>query len=417
MVVGAAVRAWSTGTIFALTYSALAWGRLPGLRIDRAGIALVGATLMLVTGCLALPEAARAVDYPTLILLFGMMVVVVHLRLSGFFERLVVWSLTQAHRPFSLLVVTVVLAGLLSAFLVNDVVCLALTPLVLHLTRRRGLPPVPYLVALATASNVGSAATITGNPQNMIIGSISHIPYLRFAACLAPVALAGLLVNFLVVACVYRSTLSVAAKPVAALGTPVRNHHRLRNHLLWKSVTVAAGAVALLLAGAPVALVALGAASVLLLGRTRPEHVYRRIDWSLLVMFTGLFVVVHGFDVNIVSRWPIAGWRPLRAHPLLTLGLGSAVLSNVVSNVPAVLVFKPLMPALPEREIAYLTLAMASTLAGNLTLLGSVANLIVVEAARRDGTVVSFAEYLRVGVPVTLLTLALGAAWLALVAS
>ena len=175
-------------TIFGLTYLALALGKVPGLRIDRAGIALVGAAAMLACGVLSMHDAARAVDYETIVLLFGMMVVVSYLRLAGFFALATERIAARFSGPLTLLAVTIGLSGVLSAFLVNDVVCVALTPLVLHLCQRLKRPPIPYLVGLATASNIGSVATITGNPQNIIIGSLSHISYLRFAARLAPVA-------------------------------------------------------------------------------------------------------------------------------------------------------------------------------------------------------------------------------------
>ena len=176
-------------TIFGLTYLGLALGKVPGLRMDRAGIALIGSTLMLACGVLDLHAAAQAVDYQTILLLFGMMVLVAYLRMAGFFALVTERIVERLAGPFTLLAVTIALSGVLSAFLVNDVVCVALTPLVLDLTRRLRRPPIPYLVGLATASNVGSVATITGNPQNIIIGSLSAIPYLRFAASgRAPVA-------------------------------------------------------------------------------------------------------------------------------------------------------------------------------------------------------------------------------------
>jgi Na+/H+ antiporter NhaD/arsenite permease-like protein len=413
---------WLPTILFALTYLGLALGKVPGLRIDRAGIALVGATGMIVTGTLTLREAVRAIDYETILLLFGMMVVVAFLRLAGFFERLARGALSRVHSPRMLLAVTIGLSGVLSAFLVNDVVCLALTPLVLHLTRRLGLNPVPYLIGIATAANVGSTATITGNPQNMIIGGLSHVPYLRFALRLTPLALAGLILDYLLIAWLYRPHLICsAAHPPAPSGHHRR--HRRRQHrpahrwLLAKSLMVTLTVVVLFFVGLPVALVALGAAAVLLLGRVRPEKVYRQVDWSLLVMFCGLFVVVHAFEVRVVSGWGISHWNFLLDHPVGVLSGVSAVLSNLVSNVPAVLLFKPIIPAMPAayQETAWLALAASSTLAGNLTVLGSVANLIVVEAARREGVGVSFGEYCRVGVPLTLVTLLLAVGWLSLV--
>jgi Na+/H+ antiporter NhaD/arsenite permease-like protein len=401
-----------TSTIFGLTYLALAVGKIPGLRTDRPGIALVGAAAMLGFGVLNLHEAAKAVDYETLILLFGMMVVVAHLRLSGFFALATDRIAARFASPRPLLAVVIGLSGVLSAFLVNDVVCVALTPLVLDLTRRLKRPPIPYLVGLATASNVGSVATITGNPQNIIIASLSHISYLRFAARLAPVAAVGLVLTYVVVSFVYRGSLDKSDEQPAEEPTG----HRVHPRLMAKSIAVTLLTVGLFFAGLPIALVALGAAAVLLLDRVRPEKVYSSVDWPLLVMFAGIFVVVHAFEVNVVHTWGIERWHALLASPVVVVSGLSVVLSNLVSNVPAVLLFKPLMEAMAEanREQAWLALAMSSTLAGNLTVLGSVANLIVVESARRSGASLGFVEYLKVGVPLTILTTLLGVAWLAL---
>lgn len=429
---------WLTSILFALTYLGLALGKIPGLRVDRAGIALVGATLMLVTGLLSLEQAIspESIDFKTLILLFGMMVVVGFLRLSGFFQCLTSWALSRIQSPLGLLAVTITLSGVLSAFLINDIVCLALTPLVLHLARKLRLDPVPHLIALATAANIGSTGTITGNPQNIYIGSHSGISYLRFAARLAPIAALGLVVNFLMVAFIYRHRL-LPAKGIKLLDwaedsrstngrqangrkSNGENVARSRAHrwLQKKSVTIALITVGLFFTGLPLELIALGAAAVLLLGRVKPEKVYRQIDWSLLVMFAGLFVVVHAFQVHVVSRWQMDQWDELLNHPVGQLSLVSAALSNLVSNVPAVLLLEPVLQAVPSasRETAWLALAMSSTLAGNLTVLGSVANLIVVENARREGITVSFWDYCKVGVPVTILTLALGIVWLEYVA-
>ena len=400
-------------TIFIVTYLALALGRIPGLRIDRAGIALVGAAAMLACGVLSMREAAKAVDYETLVLLFGMMVVVGYLRLAGFFSLATEWIAGRFSGPFSLLAVTIALSGGLSAFLVNDVVCVALTPLVLHLCQRLKRPPIPYLVGLATASNVGSVATITGNPQNIIIGSLSQISYLRFATRLAPVALIGLVINFAIVALVYRTVLREGGP--AAREDEDTPQIRIFRPLLIKSIAVTAITVGLFFAGQPIALVALVAAGVLMLDRIRPDRVYRSIDWPLLVMFAGLFVVVRAFEVTVVHTWRLEEWRVLLDSPVVMLSGLSVVLSNLVSNVPAVLLFKPLMEVMPQKELAWLALSMSSTLAGNLTILGSVANLIVVENARRAGTELGFAEYLKVGVPLTALTTVVGIAWLLLV--
>jgi Na+/H+ antiporter NhaD/arsenite permease-like protein len=400
-----------TTTIFTLTYLGLALGGIPGLRIDRAGIALVGAAAMLAAGVLNMHEAARAVDYETIVLLFGMMVVVAYLKLSGFFALATDFVAEHFSGPKTLLAMIVGLSGVLSAFLVNDVVCVAMTPLVIGLCRRLKRPPLPYLIGLATASNVGSVATITGNPQNMIIGSLSGISYLRFCVRLAPIAVVGLVMTFAIVAIVYRTQFVESRDNVDA---PLRRP-RVHRHLLIKSMAVTLGTVALFFAGQPVALVAIGAAGLLMLDRTRPEKIYRIVDWPLLVMFTGLFVVVHAFEVNVVQCWGLDRWQALRQSPVVMVSGLSVALSNLVSNVPAVLLFNPLIEGISQPEQAWLALAMSSTLAGNLTLLGSVANLIVVESARRTGTDVGFFEYLKVGIPLTLLTTTMGVVWLTLV--
>lgn len=412
-----------TITLFALTYFGLALGKVPGLSMDRAGIAVVGAVLMLVTGMLSLEQAVstESIDYRTLFLLFGMMVVAAFLRLSGVFQHMTSWALQRIRTPLGLLAATVALSGILSAFLINDIVCLALTPLVLHLTRRLGFDPIPHLIGLATAANIGSAGTITGNPQNIYIGTHSGIAYFRFAERLLPVAILALVLNFLVIAFVYRGRLHAdlpKEEPRSdAIGPPTEQEPTDSDGQRWlraKSAAIALIMVVLFFVGFPLELVALGAAAVLLLGRTEPAKIYREIDWNLLMMFTGLFIAVHAFQVHVVSRWGIDGWDWLARRPVDLLSLVSAGLSNLVSNVPAVLLLEPVMGTIPEasRETAWLALAMSSTFAGNLTLLGSVANLIVAENARREGVTVTFREYGKVGVPLTILTLILGIVWL-----
>ncbi len=400
-----------TSIIFGLTYLFLAIGKVPRLRIDRAGIALVGASAMVAMRVLSLDEAARAVDVPTIVLLFGMMIVVAYVRLSGFFAVVTHWIATRRLSPHGLLAMTIGLAGVLSAFLVNDVVCVAMTPLVLDLCRRRNLPPVPYLIGLATASNIGSVATITGNPQNIIIGNLSGITYVRFAARLAPVAALGLLIDFAVLSLLYSRAMAAGAS--ADKGTTEEAETRVHRGLLVKCLCVTTAMIALFFAGQPIAIVALAAAAILLLDRVRPEKVYRLIDWPLLVMFAGLFIVVHAFEVHVVRSWNLEGWTALRTSPVVLVSGLSVLLSNLVSNVPAVLLFKPLMEVMAQKEQAWLALAMSSTLAGNLTMLGSVANLIVVESARRSRVELGFGEFLKVGIPLTLLTSLVGVAWLA----
>ena len=394
--------------IFAVTYVVIALGRLPGFRIDRAGAALLGASLMVACGALDLGAAYRAIDFDTLALLLGTMIVVAHLKLSGVFALATEWIATRVRGGFALLVFVVLLSGTASAFLVNDTVCLALTPLVLELARARGRDPVPYLLALAMASNIGSTATITGNPQNIMIGSFSQIRYADFAAMLSPVALVGLALATALIALLHRRAL-VGADPALV---PVRP--RVHRPLARKALAVTALMIAGFFLFHPPAKVALVAGAVLLLTRRiRPQRIYREIDWPLLVMFAGLFVVVAGLRQALppAALADAARAWPLDRVPVLTAV--SAVLSNLVSNVPAVLVLKPFVEPLVDLRTAWLTLAMSSTLAGNFTVLASVANLIVVQRAQRQGIAISFWAYFRVGAPLTLLTLALGAAWLA----
>lgn len=405
----------ATWVVFVLVYLGLAVGKLPFVHLDRAGIALVGATVALVLGIVTFPEAVAAVDFATIALLFGMMVVVAYLRLGGFFRQLATRVLSRARTPHGVLAAVVGLSGLLSAFLVNDVVCLALGPIVLSLARRVRRDPTPYLVALATSANVGSTATITGNPQNMIIGGLSHVPYGTFASKLAPVAAVGLVLVFAIVALAFRKSLAHDAgedtRPSIAPGDPAGAPNP---ELLPKGVTVLLGLVGCFFAGVPVEIAALGAGALLMLGRQRPDRLYAQIDWNLLVMFAGLFVVVAGFELHVVSKWDLSWVARSGTAPVAPLTAATAALSNLVSNVPAVLLLKsivvPMAPA--ARAHAWLTLAMASTLSGNLTPVASVANLIVLEGAERQGIRVSLWDYCRVGVPLTLVTLALGAAWL-----
>jgi Na+/H+ antiporter NhaD/arsenite permease-like protein len=412
---------WITAIVFALTYLGLAIGKIPGLGLDRAAIAFVGAASLLCLGALTLGQAVApdSIDYATLALLFGMMVVVAFLRLSGVFAGLTNWTLARVRTPHALLFAIIFLSGLLSAFLVNDVVCVAITPLIVHLVKRLRFDPLPQLLGLATAANIGSVATITGNPQNMIIGIASHISYLSFAAHLLPVATVGLLVDFALLCLIYRGRL---VRADADANAPATNdlddgaalHRPGYRWLQRKSVIVTSASVMLFFCGLPIALVAMGAAAVLLLDRLQSEKIYRQIDWSLLLMFGSLFVVVHAFQLHVVALWHVEHWTWLTGSPVVQLSLVSAVLSNLVSNVPAVLLFEPIVQAIAvdSQTTAWLALAMSSTLAGNLTVLGSVANLIVLEGAKREGIAISFWEYSKIGIPVTLATLLIGIAWL-----
>ncbi len=283
--------------IFAATYLVIALGKLPGFYLDRAGAALLGAALMVGCGVLSFDRAMRAIDFDTIALLLGMMIVVGNLRLSGFFRLVTNWVVTRARHPLLLLGAVIATSGCFSAFLVNDTICLALTPLVLDLVVRLRRDPVPYLLAVAMASNVGSVATITGNPQNTMIGSFSAIPYAAFAAALTPVALIGLILTFGLIALLHPTEFWQAGR---LIGSPIPAH--AYRPLLVKSVVVTIAMMAGFFAGQAPAKAALVAGAVMLVTRTvRSEKIYREIDWPLLLMFAGLFVVVAGFEHVLVS--------------------------------------------------------------------------------------------------------------------
>jgi Na+/H+ antiporter NhaD/arsenite permease-like protein len=394
---------------FVGTYLGLALGRLPLFRVDRTGVAIIGGAIVVVTGVLPWERAVAAVDAHTLVLLFGMMIVAAYLRLSGFFRLVTYAAVRRAHTPVGLLALIIVAAGVLSALFVNDVVCLVMAPIVLDLARQLRLPPVPYLIALATAANVGSVATLTGNPQNMLVGSFSGISYRAFLAREAPIAIIGLALVFIVIRVAYRRQLPDAL-PAANLEDRFAVHYPL----MIKTIAAVSVMLVAFLAGVPIALVAIGgAAYTLLTRRVNPEKVYREIDWGLLVLFTGLFVVIGAVEERGLAAEALGWTSGAGLHRPLVLTVVTAVLSNLVSNVPAVLFFKSVIPTFGEPARAWLLLAMAATLAGNLTILGSVANLIVVEQARGAGIPVGFVEYSKVGVPITVLTLLVG--WLVLV--
>jgi Na+/H+ antiporter NhaD/arsenite permease-like protein len=260
--------------IFLATYTVMALGKLPGYHLDRAGAALLGASLMVGTGVVSPEEAFHAVDINTMALLLGMMIVVANLRISGFFWLVTAWVMARARHPFVLLSGIVLVAGLASAFLVNDTICLVMTPLVLDLVLRLKRDPIPYLLALAMGSNIGSVATITGNPQNMIVGSLSGIPYGAFAGTLAPVAAIGLVLTITLITFVFRREFLTREQLASRTETP--RYHR---PLVFKSVFVTAAMILLFFLGKPVAQVALlGGGLLLVTRRVKPEKVYREID-------------------------------------------------------------------------------------------------------------------------------------------
>lgn len=396
--------------IFAVTYALISGRRLKVLPLNRPAAALLGAVLMVATGVMTPEQVYLAVDYNTLVLLLGMMLFTTYLFLAGFFDWAADWILRVARTPQQLLGALIFTAGGLSALLVNDTVCLMLTPLLVAVIRRGNLPLLPYLLALAMSANIGSVATLVGNPQNMIIGQLSGIPFARFSASLLPVAVVGLTLQWAVLGLGFRKLLGSAVITPAPESSP----RPLDRWLLGLTLTAFALVFAGFLAGFNLAWTALsGGALVMVLARRDTHEVFKLVDWHLLVFFAALFVVVEGLNGTGLPDQIYGNVRGLFGATPASQGWNlawfSAVGSNIFSNVPFVLVAGKWIANFANPELMWKVMALATTFAGNLTLLGSVANIIVVESARGH-LEVGFWDYAKYGIPVTLLTTVAGMA-------
>lgn len=392
--------------VFVVVYVGMILGGLPGLALDRAGVALLGAIALLAGGAMTINEAWRAVDVPTMALLFALMVISAQFRLGGFYAR-VTRKLAQTRgSPPRLLFLVILAAAVLSALLANDIVCLAMAPILVETCRSRDLDPVPYLLGLACAANIGSAATLIGNPQNMLIGQVSGIPFGWYFLQAAPPVAAGLAACWAVIALLWRGRWRMEAPRLRVRGPDFNSWQS------FKGCATLVFLVAVFLAGSwPREVAALFCAGVLLSSRRLTSaRFFSLVDWPLLLLFMGLFVVNHA----VASSGLLAGLYGLLEQGGVDLkngmwlGLATVVLSNIVSNVPAVML---LLPADSSQRSAVI-LALASTLAGNLFLLGSIANLIVADQAARLGVFVGWRTHFRVGFPVTVVTLILAGIWL-----
>lgn len=391
-----------------LTLIGIAIGSYPGFRMNRATIALVGAITIVIINHLTLEEAAKFVDVNTIMLLFAMMVLNINLRLSGFFNILANRIIRIAKTPQQLLALVIFSSGFLSSLFLNDTIVIMFTPLIIEVVLKLKRNPIPYLIALATSANVGSVATYVGNPQNMIIGIFSGLSFVEFALKLIPVALFGMLIIWVVIILIYKNEFNEKA----ILKTE-EFHPKIFKPLLVKSLLVLLIMLAAFISGLPIALSALGASALLLITRRiKPERVFLELDWSLLVFFSGLFIVTEFLNKILIAPNFKGNLEFITPNPLIDLSVISLILSNLISNVPAVLVLSPLIKQMGNTEIYWLALAMSSTFAGNLTLLGSVANLIVAESAKRHGVNLSFYEYLKSGIPITILTFLVGIFWI-----
>ena len=401
-----------TVVVFALTYLGMALGRMPGLKIDRSGIALVAAIILAATGAITPERAVAAVHFPTILLLFALMIVSARFAAAGFYDALAARIARAGGGPTTLLAGIVALAGGLSAVLVNDVVVFVLTPLLCAGLTRSGRDPRPYLFALAGASNAGSAATLIGNPQNIVIGQVGELDFWRFfAVCVVPAVLA-LVAVFAVVRIVWRKQLAQIALASATLqadrvAVPLDRGQTIKATLATLALLV------LFATPIPRELSALAVAGLLLTSRRfASREMLTAVDWPLLLLFVGLFVVNDAFAATGLAR---QGLDRLAAHGLLPDRLAvlaplALVASNTIGNVPAVVMLLAIWPEIGEG--ALYALAVLTTLAGNCFLVGSIANLIVAERAATMGVRLRFGDHARAGVPMTLLSVAFAMAWL-----
>jgi Na+/H+ antiporter NhaD/arsenite permease-like protein len=403
----AAQREFLAVAIFCLTYLLISGRQLKILPLNRPAAALLGAVLMVACSVMTPEQAYRAVDYDTLVLLLGMMIISAYLFLAGFFDWAADEILRHAPTPQALLLSLVLVSGSLSALLVNDTMCLMLTPLVVAVMVRGGLPLRPYLLALAMSANLGSVATLVGNPQNMIIGHLSRIPFLRFSASLLPVAAVGLALEYAVLRVGFRKELRSAV-----IQRPDTKPRPLDRRLLVLAFSVLALVFAGFVAGLDLSWTALaGGALLMVLARRDTHEVLKIVDWHLLLFFAALFIVVEGLSSTGLPDQAFHRMHSLfgttAAAQAWNFGWFSVLGSNVFSNVPFVLVAGKWINNFVQPELMWKVMALATTLAGNLTLLGSVANIIVVESARRH-IQFGFWDYARFGIPVTVVTTAAG---------
>jgi Na+/H+ antiporter NhaD/arsenite permease-like protein len=393
--------------VFAFVYAGMILGRIPGLALDRTGVALLGAIVLVTLGRVTVAQLSTVVDVPTISLLFGLMVVSAQFRMSGFYSTLVRRVAVVEASPPALLALLIAIVGALSALLANDIVCLAVAPVLVEGCARRGLNSKPYLLALACAANVGSAATLIGNPQNMLIGQVLNLSFGGYLLDAGVPALLGLIVVWGVVCLSQRGRWRAEMEPPRVEMTPFDTWQTTKG-----GAVLAALIVAFLVAPWPREILALGAAGYLLCSRRmESREILGLVDWQLLVLFMSLFVVNHALGASGMTGAVTAGLASRGvdlARPAWLFG-ASAVLSNLVSNVPACMLLLPSA----SHPLAGPVLALSSTLAGNLFIVGSIANIIVVDQAGRLGVAISWREHARVGVPITLLTLAIAAVWLA----
>ena len=395
--------------IFLVVYAGMILGGIPGLALDRTGVALLGALTLIAFGQVAMAEAWDAVDLPTMALLFGLMILSAQLRLGGFYSALTRRVGQSALGPQAFLGGVIFLSAALAALLTNDVICLAITPILIEVCERRGLNPVPYLLALACATNIGSAASLIGNPQNILIGQTLGLSFGAYTVQALPPVLASLFAVWAIIRRAYRHNWTHARDIVEVAAPPFDIWHTAKG---W--ATLVAVIAFFLFTSAPREIIVLGAAAIILCSRRmHSQDALALVDWPLLVLFFGLFVVHRAFDETGVTENVVhfLDNRGVDLHQPHWLFVASVVLSNIVSNVPATMLLLPVA----DHPNAGLVLALGSTFAGNLFIVGSIANIIVVEQAAKLGIRIGWREHARVGAPVALLSLSLAALWLVVI--
>jgi len=397
--------------IFVITYLGIIFTRLPGVNIDRPSAAFSGAVAMVLFGILTPEEAVTAIDFNTIFLLMGMMIIIASLQIDGFFTFIANKTIAYSRTRLRLLVLIVLVTGIASAFLVNDAVVLMFTPVIIHICLSSKINPMPYLIAEILSSNIGSAMTITGNPQNMLIGISSGMSYTHFLVHLLPISLFGMGIVVLVIRFFFRKEFS-DKEPLNFVEQETYDLRKLsRSFAVF--ILVVIGFFFGKIFNLSIPLVALtGSALIMLIGKAKPSKVIQKVDWVLLLFFASLFIVVGAVEkTGLFSSLLKAN---VLSADLKGLGLVhglSLVLSQIVSNVPFAVLMLPMLKAAGS-DMLWMALASASTLAGNATIIGAMANLIVIESAEKQGYSIGFMDFFRIGIVVTLITLPLSMGFL-----
>lgn len=396
--------------IFIITFLGIIFTRLPKVNIDRPSAAFFGAVAMILFGVLSFEEAVTAIDYNTIGLLLGMMIIIAVLEIDGFFTLVAQKTISLSRSRFQLLFIIVFVTGIASAFLVNDAVVLLFTPVIIQICRSGKLNPIPYLIAEILASNIGSAMAITGNPQNILIGINSGIPYGKFLLHLMPISLIGLLTLVLLIKVIFSVDFSTKEKLIFHKEEPNYNFASMKF-----SVPIFAIVFILFffskIVNLSIPVIALtGASLILILGKIKPSKVIKEVDWVLLLFFAGLFIVVHGIEkIGVLNSFIEETPLTSNLNGIVGIHVLSLILSQIVSNVPYTILMLPILKA-ASSELLWLSLASAATLAGNATIIGAVANLIVIEVAKSHDVEIKFWQFMKAGLIVTTATMLLSVA-------